>query len=120
VRRVFCGAALRGTTTQLTFTSKSPAGWYRLKFATPLKLATGTYRIGTISGASAYVAGERYDSVANAEDYNTNTYASGPSNPFGSFKTTNEQMSLYATERPMVLYDPPELSPLTGAPPSSD
>ena len=42
------------------------------------------------------MAAEHYDTVANAEDYNSNTYTSGPSNPFGSFKTTNEEMSLYA------------------------
>jgi hypothetical protein len=62
-----------------------------------LKLAAGSYWIGTISGTSANVAGERYDSVANAEAYNSNTYTSGPSNPFGSFTKGNEQMSLYAT-----------------------
>jgi outer membrane protein assembly factor BamB len=90
-------AGLLGTTTQLTFTSKSATGWYHLKFPTPLKLAAGHYWIGVITGATQYIAAEYFDSVANAEDYNTNTYTSGPSNPFGSFKTTNEQMSLYAT-----------------------
>jgi hypothetical protein len=93
---------LLGTTIQLTFTSKSKAGWYHLAFATPLKLAAGNYWIGMITGASQYVAAEHYDSVANAEDYNSNSYTSGPSNPFGSFKTTNEQMSLYATFTPEV------------------
>jgi hypothetical protein len=62
-----------------------------------LKLAAGHYWIGVITGATQYIAAEYFDSVANAEDYNTNTYTSGPSNPFGSFNTTNEQMSLYAT-----------------------
>jgi 5-hydroxyisourate hydrolase-like protein (transthyretin family) len=88
---------LLGATTQLTFTSKSPAGWYHLSIPTPLKLAAGNYWIGMITGERQYVAAERYESVKNAEDYNTNPYASGPSNLFGSFKTTNEQMSLYAT-----------------------
>ncbi len=33
--------------------------------------------------------------------YNTNTYTSGPSNPFGSSLTTDgEQTSLYATYTP--------------------
>jgi hypothetical protein len=38
----------------------------------------------------------RYDRVANAEEHNGNSYASGPSNPFGSFKKSNEQISLFA------------------------
>jgi hypothetical protein len=93
-------AGLLGTTTQLTFTSKSPAGWYHLTFSSPVKLPAGSYWIGIISGVGKYVAAERYESVKGAEDYNTNTYTSGPSNPFGSFKTTNEQMSLYLTYTP--------------------
>jgi hypothetical protein len=65
-----------------------------------VKLKAGNYWIGIISGVTKYVAAERYEPVANAEDYNANTYTSGPSNPFGSFKKTNEQMSLYATYTP--------------------
>jgi hypothetical protein len=93
-------AALLGTTVQLSFTSKSSAGWYHLSFPTPLKLVAGNYWIGMITGAGQYVAGERYSSVANAEDSNTNSYTAGASNPFGSFKMGNEQMSLYATYAP--------------------
>ncbi len=90
-------AGLLGTTTQLTFTSKSPTGWYHLSFPVPVKLTAGNYWIGVITGATQYIGAEYFDSVAKAEDYNANSYAAGPSNPFGSFKTTNEQMSLYAT-----------------------
>jgi hypothetical protein len=89
--------ALEGTTTQLTFTSENAAGWYKLPFPAPLKLAAGKYWIGVITGATQYIAAEYYDSVPIAEDYNTNSYTAGPRNPFGSFKTTNEQMSLYMT-----------------------
>jgi hypothetical protein len=89
--------ALVGVTEQITFKSTEAAGWYPLKFASPVKVAAGTYWIGVITGNSGKVAAERYDAVKNAEDYNTNIYTSGPSNPFGSFKTTNEEMSLYAT-----------------------
>lgn len=87
---------LLGTTVQLTFTSKSKAGWYHLAFATPLKLAAGNYWIGMITGASQNVGAERYDKVTNGEASNTNSYAAGPGNPFGSFKRGSEQMSLYA------------------------
>jgi hypothetical protein len=93
------GARL-GVTEQLTFKSTSAPGWYRLVFSTPVKVEAGTYWIGLITGTTSKVAGERYDGVKNAEDYNSNSYTSGPSNPFGSFKTTNEEMSLYASYTP--------------------
>ena len=89
--------ALVGSTEQLTFKNTSAAGWYHLAFSTPLKLSAGTYWIGILTGQTSKVAAEHYEPVTGAEDYNTNTYTSGPSNPFGSFKTTNEQVSLYAT-----------------------
>jgi hypothetical protein len=89
-------AKLLGTSNGFTFTNKTAAGWYHLAFPAPVKLAAGNYWIGVITGKTTKVAGERFDSVKNAEDYNANTYTSGPSNPFGSFKTTNEEMSLYA------------------------
>jgi hypothetical protein len=84
-------------TGKLKFSSKGPAGWYHLAFLTPVRLSAGTYWIGIITGASSQVAGERFDSVSKAEDFNANSYIAGASKSFGSFKTTNEEMSLYAT-----------------------
>jgi hypothetical protein len=89
--------ALLGVSEQLTFKSTNEAGWYDLKFASPVKLAAGSYWIGVMTGATAGVTGFRYDSVAGARVWNANTFASGPSNPFGAVATDNEQMSLYAT-----------------------
>jgi hypothetical protein len=48
-----------------------------------------------ISGSSSYVVGFRYTIVSRA--CNANTYASGPSNPFGTASIDGEQMSEYAT-----------------------
>jgi hypothetical protein len=90
--------ALLGVSERLTFTSASSAGWYDLVFPSPVKLAAGNYWIGVITGASNGVAGFRYDSVTGSRDFNINQYSSGPSDPFGSsFTTDNEQTSLYAT-----------------------
>jgi hypothetical protein len=89
--------ALLGVSEPLSFASTNAAGWYDLGFASPPKLAAGNYWIGVLTGASAGVAGFRYDSVAGSRDYNANTYSSGPSNPFGSVTTDSEQTSLYAT-----------------------
>jgi subtilisin family serine protease/fibronectin type 3 domain-containing protein len=92
--------ALLATSTQLTFKSTNTAGWYDLPFATPPALAAGNYWIGVLTGGTSHVAGFRYDSVTGSRDYNSNTYTSGPTNPFGAFTTDAEQTSLYATYSP--------------------
>jgi hypothetical protein len=90
--------ALLAVSSELLFSSSQAAGWYALAFSAPVALAAGRYWIGVISGASSGVAGFRWSSVAASRVYNTNTYTSGPSDPFGGAITTDaEQMSLYAT-----------------------
>ncbi len=89
--------ALLGTTSQFVFSSSDAAGWYDLSFASPVSLPAGTYWIGVFSGASSSVAGFAYNWVAGSRDYDVNAYGSGPTDPFGSFTTDGEQMSLYAT-----------------------
>jgi hypothetical protein len=92
--------ALLGVTEQLTFKRTNAAGWYALPLAAPVKLAAGTYWIGVITGATSQVAGLRYDSVPGARAWNANTFASGPTNPFGAVTADSERMSLYATYTP--------------------
>jgi len=104
-------SALLGVSEQLTFSSTSSAGWYDLTFSSPLKLAAGNYWIGAITGPTSKVGGFRYDSVASSRDYNSNTYTSGPSNPFGPVTIDSEQTSLYATYVvPPVNVTPPTIS----------
>ena len=94
--------ALLGTTSPLTFKSTNAAGWYELTFATPLNLAAGNYWIGFITGPATNVADFRFD--AGTRKYNTNAYASGPSNPFassGKVETDTKQASLYASDVPL-------------------
>jgi iron transport multicopper oxidase len=93
-------AALLATSTQLTFSSTGAAGWYDLTFSSPVKLAAGNYWIGVITGAAAGIAGFRFDSVSGSRDYNNNSFASGPTNPFGAVTIDAEQMSVYATYTP--------------------
>lgn len=89
--------ALLGVTTQLTFLSTNAANWYDMPFASSIPLQPGTYWIGVISGNSYHVAGFRWNTVAGVRAINSNTYSSGPSNPFGSATVDSEQMSVYAT-----------------------
>lgn len=84
----------------LTFKHANASGWYDLPFSTQLKLAAGNYWIGVLTGASNRVAGFRYDRVARSRDFDSDTYASGPSSPFGSVKSDGKQTSLYATYTP--------------------
>jgi hypothetical protein len=71
-----------------------------MRFASPVKVAAGSYWIGELTGSTANVAGFRYDSVPGSRDFNSNVYSAGPSNPFGTFNTDAEQTSLYATYTP--------------------
>lgn len=92
--------ALLGTTGQLVYSAGQPAGWYDLSFPSPLSLTAGSYWIGVITGGSSGIAGFRYTYLAGSRDYNPNAYTSGPTDPFGSFRTDGEQMSLYGTYTP--------------------
>jgi hypothetical protein len=107
--------ALLGASEQLTFASTNAAGWYQLAFSSPLKLAAGNYWMGVTTGPTAHVAGFRYDTVAASRDWNANTYASGPSNPFGVVTTDGEQASLYASYTPST---PTTSPPVNTSPPT--
>jgi hypothetical protein len=89
--------ALLGVSSPITFHSTDPAGWYDLVFPSTIPLQAGYYWIGVISGATSGVTGFRWKSVSSSRAYNTNTYGSGPSNPFGTATIDGEQMSVYAT-----------------------
>ena len=99
--------SLLASSNEFTYTSSALAGWYDLTLAHPLAVQPGRYWIGVITGAATHVAGFRYDSVANARDISANTYTAGPSDPFGSFSTDGEEMSLYATVARLELHADP-------------
>jgi hypothetical protein len=86
-----------GTSTQLAFKNANATGWYDLPFSAPVNLAAGSYWIGVITGTTSKVAGYRYDRAARSGDYNSNAFASGPSDPFGAAKRDSLEPSLYAT-----------------------
>jgi subtilase family protein/concanavalin A-like lectin/glucanase superfamily protein/uncharacterized protein DUF2341/fervidolysin-like protein len=89
--------ALLGVTNAFTFVSTNAAGWYDMPFPSSIALAPGKYWIGVISGATTHVAGFRWNNVSSSRALNTNTYTSGPSNPYGSATKDSEQMSIYAS-----------------------
>lgn len=89
--------ALLGVTNQFTFLSTDAAGWYDMQFPSSIALSPGTYWIGVISGNATHVAGFRWNSVSQIRALNSNPYANGPSNPFGTATLDSEQMSIYAS-----------------------
>ena len=66
-----------------------------------------------ISGGSNNITGFRWNNVAGARALSTDSYADGPSNPFGSATIDAEQMSVYAT---YTLAPPPAAPVNTGLP----
>jgi thermitase len=92
--------ALLASTNELVFNSTDVKGWYDLTLPAPVTLQPGDYWIGLFAGGTSGVAGIRWDSVAASRISNSNTYTSGPRNPFGSGTTDDRQMSLYAVFTP--------------------
>ena len=88
---------LLGGTNALTFFSTNAAGWYDMQFPSPIALTPGTYWIGVLSGNTNHVAGFRWNSVSQIRAVNSNSYASGPSSPFGTATIDAEQMSIFAS-----------------------
>jgi hypothetical protein len=91
------------------------SGWFELPLSAPVALSPGTYWIGFLTGATTEGMGYRYDSAANSRAYNTNPFANGPTDPFGSATKDSEQASIYATYTPSTskLSPPVNLSPPT-------
>ncbi len=100
--------ALLATGPEVTYQgSVNGSGWFELPLATPLALSPGTYWLGFITGTTTEGLGYRYDTVANSRAYNTNPFANGPTNPFGTATKDSEQASIYATYTTSV----PQLAP---------
>jgi hypothetical protein len=108
--------ALVAVGTEVTYRGDTNgSGWFDLPLAVPASLKPGAYWLGFITGATTEGMGYAYDNVANSRAYDANTFASGPSNPFGSATKDSEQASIYATYTPS---QPAVSAPVNTAPPS--
>jgi subtilisin family serine protease len=90
-------SSLIATTSTFTYSGSKPAGWYAMPFATAVSVPAGPVWMGVISGGSSNVAGFRWTSLARSRVVSPDSFADGPSNPFGASSTDSELMSLYAT-----------------------
>ncbi len=108
--------ALIATGTEVTYRGNiNGSGWFELPFASAVPLSPGTYWLGFITGSTTEGMGYAYDNVTNSRAYNTNTFASGPTNPFGSSTKDSEQASIYATYTSST---PPTSPPVNISPPT--
>jgi len=88
--------ALLGTSTAIEIGAS--AGWNTFTFSPPVSLSAGEYWLVRHCDDSIDRIDFNYDvGVANKGAYNTDEYADGPSNPFGTATYTNYEYSIYAT-----------------------
>ena len=94
--------ALLGTTAEISGSGSDPGAWRDLPFASPVRLAAGTYWLGFISGQTTSVLKTYFDEYVGAYRANADTYADGPSDPFGGGATAYlRNLSVYATYTPV-------------------
>jgi PKD repeat protein/glucose/arabinose dehydrogenase len=92
--------ALLGVSDEVTINAKRAWGWVDFTFATPVNVPAGKVWLGYFAGRKSNLVQLRFDSVGGDLRFNSNSYSSGPSNPFGTAKVSNQHYSLYATYLP--------------------
>jgi PKD repeat protein len=88
---------LLGVSNEVTINAGRAWGWVDFNFSSPVAIQAGTIWIGYIAGTTSDLTQLRYGPLANDGRYNTNSYSSGASNPFGSATTISFHYSIYAT-----------------------
>jgi hypothetical protein len=88
--------ALIGRTNEVTIAAGRAPGWVTLGFASPVRLAAGSYWLGTHAGGTATVARYAYTAVADAFRRNGDAYGDGSSSPFGTPVADARQLSMEA------------------------
>jgi serine protease len=83
-------------TSAVTIAAGRAAGWVKLAFPTPVRVAAGTYWIGLHTGGTAPVLRFASRPVAGALRYNADAYADGAAATFGAASSDGKSLSLYA------------------------
>jgi len=100
--------ALLGTTAEVSGSGSDPAGWRDLPFASPVRLAAGSYWLGFLAGNTTSVLKFYFDEYVGAYRTNVDAYADGASDPFGGGATAYlRNTSVYATYTPVQAVVPP-------------
>jgi hypothetical protein len=102
---------LLGTTVDLSAAGSDQGAWRDLPFASPVRLAAGTYWLGFISGDTTSVLKFYFNEYVGAYRTNPDTYADGSSDPFGGGTTAYlRNISIYASYTPVQAAVPPSNS----------
>jgi hypothetical protein len=107
--------ALVAASPPITLSFGDAAGWRSLQLPTAVTLAAGKYWLGLLAG-QGNAATYGYD-AAGLKVSNSNSFTSGPSNPFGSGTSSTETMAIYAVYQPTTTPPPPPPPPPPPSPP---
>jgi len=90
--------ALKAQSVVVSVGDGQAAGWVDFAVSPGVSLAAGSYWV-VLQGGGTAGAAMRYgnNTVTGAERWNSDAFADGPSDPFGTAGTGNWQWSLYAT-----------------------
>jgi hypothetical protein len=99
--------ALLGVSYEVTITAGRAFGWVVFPFLVPIPVhPSEPIWIGFIASTTSDLTQAKYTAQTGGLRYNSNTYSSGPSDPFGTATTTNKHYSLYATvDQPTIFGD---------------
>jgi hypothetical protein len=108
--------ALKAVSQEVSIDFDAPKKWVDLVFASPVALGPGTYWLGVQAGAATGTALTYYSFDATSSfDQRTafDTYADGPSSPFGTATPRQRSMAIYAQYVTAAAKAPSSTSPPT-------
>jgi hypothetical protein len=82
---------------EMRVSGTDPAAWITFALPSPVSLAPGVYWLGENTGPSGGVVQQAGDPLATDAAWNRDTYADGPSDPFGASMSYGLERSIYAT-----------------------
>lgn len=98
--------ALKITSNASTVVNGQAAGWVVFSLPANVALTAGDYWLGWIADATTIASQGYSDTLASARQFKGQSYASGPSDPFGTpGGNAADQVSIYATYTPDVVVD---------------
>jgi glycosyl hydrolase family 26 len=101
---------------ELTVNGGDAPAWRTIAMPDTPITANSAYWVGLISSSASFVAQVAYDNVAGALLKNTDSYANGPSNPFGAATGTDSTgLSIFVSYQPAPASPPKANSILWGA-----
>ena len=80
----------------MTVNAGDPGHWQPFYLAPPANIGPGVYWLGLQSGAANGVARFAWSAKPGSRRFNIDSFADGPSDPFGASTADEQQLSIYA------------------------